>query len=943
MPEDNREYRGAGLLSAVAPVMVLTLVFVIAGISPLGGRLLLSPANADWFDRLCTFRRVLSGGTQDNLFYSLSEGLGADFYRSFAGGLCSPFVLLTGIFPETVMAEALSFVSMARACCTGFFSYLMLSQLCVNEDGSPNNRLGAAIFAVGYASGSSMLLTLFAPEYADAAVFLPLVGAGIGLLCSRGSVMVLLTGMSLFLLCTPALWPVLVAFCVIWYCWCQSIYSPIPQPAPLRRSGAGNLGLLLLCMAIAFGTAAVVMVPYLSAGDEAGGILCTPAEVDVTSLPALLAGMLPGARLSAEGGSGLIPMAFCSTLAPMMLFIYFFDSRRGLLERQIPVFGSAAIILCMLVPALGWLFAGFARPTGQVVACGFLLSALTAGAAARLLSSTAQPDLRLPVWLDAERLERLYRRRGRSGAGVMSVLLAWLAVMLLTIAGSIFNDGFTVGTVMVTSVFVTGFAAFAIAALSGSGKRVGACMLLLLLVCGECIYAGAATLSEQNAPLYSSSQYTLDYNKDNNFIAHMNQEGFFRIRGGNVAQYNRADAPGEMPEATAQLLEVLGIRNGRGWTPVTDALFGVRYVFGEAPQGPYTQLGDGQNTVLWQADHAMPLAYAVSSEMLNLNSYSSNPFTAQNQFITAAAGIQREPFAEAAILERLPAGCYINDGEGGMEIIRNESDASVVFNVAAPVDGALYMCLDDKEMHKESITVGGRELGECTLGEVIFLGSFSRGTTVNVTVSVSTDRLRLEGAYFAQLDRIYSDAALEELCQRQGNKSSAARSGSLGAALTLEEGQIVLFTVPWQNGWTAKVDGEESDVLCAAGALIAVAPGSGAHTIQLVYTPPSFGSSVVISIASILTGLIFACAAEAIRRKREMAVMARLAPRPQSYDRLPEPLPLSPQPAEYDYTLPPEPTPEEQKEQEAISELMGGIAYKYDEYGYGSSSDDFFD
>ena len=940
MRENTRKYRGAGLLAAAAPIMVVTLVFLISGISPLGERLLLCSANAEWFERLCEFHGTLSSGSQGSLFYSFSRGAGTDFYRSFASGLCSPFILLTGFFPQAVLAETLSFITMLRAACAGYFSYLMLSQVCLSSDGVSQNRLSAAVFAAAYGSGSAVLLSFLAPQYADAVVFFPLVGAGLGLICRRGSGVLALVGMTLSLICAPTLWPMLVGFSVVWFSMMQAITSRCPHPHPLlRRSVVENAAVLLFCIAIAFGVSAAVLIPVFSASAELGALIVPMENVDTAKPLDALAGLLPALRpFGEDAGGAIFPVCSTTTLALLLIPVYFFDSRRGLLERQIPVFAIVGGLLCIVIPAFGMLFAAFAEPTGVLVGGGFIIAALSAAAAARTFAADTPISMYLPF------TDNLRSARGRSGARVGSVLLAWALLVVMLVVTLFSNGGFDIGTVVITTVFVTAFAALAITALSGGGRRVGAYILALLLVCGECVYAGASTLSSDGLGLITADSFTQSYNHDATMRLPMTEDGrFFRIRGENVGGTNRFDQHCDYPEATRQLLSVLGISENGGHTPVTDALFGVQFVAGSQPTGSYTQVGDGESISVWRAANTLPLAFVASSEVLALNVYSANPFEAQNQLMTAIAGQERAVFADVSVADRFGTGCFISDDDAGTHIIRNEQGACVTYNLTIPADAHLYMQLADSAHTPARITVGGRELEPTTLGSVTLLGSFSRGATVNITVSVDADRVDLGGAYFALLDRTYCEAAIAELCERQTFEAVKVSGGVCRATVNLGEGQLLLTTLPWQEGWSATVDGRAVDTVCAGGAFVAVNAGAGTHTVTLTYTPPELYVSVIVSLVSLLCALVFIAATEAIRRRRENTAMMTPVPSPmpmQDYPPMPRQSlpPLPPEPDEDIY----EEVFEEDPNEGLIPEMVVGHDELYDEYGYTEDDEDDF-
>ena len=58
------------------------------------------------------------------------------------------------------------------------------------------------------------------------------------------------------------------------------------------------------------------------------------------------------------------------------------------------------------------------------------------------------------------------------------------------------------------------------------------------------------------------------------------------------------------------------------------------------------------------------------------------------------------------------------------------------------------------------------------------------------------------------------------------------------------------FTVPFDRGWTALVDGEEAAVL-DSGSMIAIPVASGDHTLELRYRTPGLYAGAALSLVSL--------------------------------------------------------------------------------------------
>ncbi len=96
---------------------------------------------------------------------------------------------------------------------------------------------------------------------------------------------------------------------------------------------------------------------------------------------------------------------------------------------------------------------------------------------------------------------------------------------------------------------------------------------------------------------------------------------------------------------------------------------------------------------------------------------------------------------------------------------------------------------------------------------------------------------------------------------------------SSGFACTTDYGsdRLVYFTVPWDRGWTAEIDGAQTAVVNSGGMMVLVVP-AGAHQLRFTYRTPGFRAGLAISLASfaVFFGL---CAVGRGRRKTRPAAV----------------------------------------------------------------------
>ncbi len=822
---------GAGMISFAAPFIILIATFALAGIAPFGSSTLLCRYNEQWFAELAQWRRVLDGS--DGLMYTFAQGLGGDFFARWADGSCSPFLLIMMSMDAWSLPQAFTIVTLIRAAFAGVFAFLMLRRF------SGRTPMSAAAFAVAYASGSQFVLSFLAPRYADAAVLLPLAAAGIALLAEKGRATLFFCGATAFLLCCGRLWPLLIFFSVAYFVWCQLVLG-------VHEGLWARMGLFAAPLAASVGAALVTLVPAFSGASDLSSAIYPVREMDTAEFFNIIGSMFSGAFTD----GAVMPLLFCSSITILMVPLYLMNTRLPLGERQVCGLFLLLLTVSMCVPALCWLWLGFSVPTGAVTCCGSVFCLFAVSAAVRL---TAQP-MRVKV---------------------SKVLLAWMIIAGLFLSALIFGSiGFSLSGIIFTAAFMTMYAAITIIALSGHGISAGFCMVILICVGCECAVGGMLGLQSASGqiPLVQTLQLESENKTQqdlNAIITGSEQNGpseFFRTRGAAVTGWNQADADVLYTSELTQLLDVMGISDGKGFTPVTDALFSIKYAVSD-DSSDYPIVGITASHSVQRNDNVLGLCLSTPWNVRDLTSFSSNPFTAQNELISAMAGAERRLFIDAALTGREGEGLSIIETLDGVELVRSAETGIARFTVLVPADGPLYMYLGSRSHQPTSVMVNNSVLAPMDLSAVVFLGRFERGTQLTVTIPMADERLMLKGTWFAVLDTALTDTAMAQLAQQKASYITV-KENTVTCTATVSEGQVLMTTIPWQSGWKAYANGNEVEVICASGALLGVNTGPGIHDIRLVYQPEDFSTYLLLSAVFMFSGFLLTCILDSDRINR---------------------------------------------------------------------------
>ncbi len=120
----------------------------------------------------------------------------------------------------------------------------------------------------------------------------------------------------------------------------------------------------------------------------------------------------------------------------------------------------------------------------------------------------------------------------------------------------------------------------------------------------------------------------------------------------------------------------------------------------------------------------------------------------------------------------------------------------------------------------------------------------------------------------ALLDNLHYDSYTQDCADRRAHSCSVFQMNNAGfhAEITLEKPNLVFFSVPYDDGFTAYVNGEKTDILRVDEGLMAVLCPAGASSIDFVYQAAGLSASRVVTAVAIPVWVVYvACF---VRRKR---------------------------------------------------------------------------
>lgn len=158
-----------------------------------------------------------------------------------------------------------------------------------------------------------------------------------------------------------------------------------------------------------------------------------------------------------------------------------------------------------------------------------------------------------------------------------------------------------------------------------------------------------------------------------------------------------------------------------------------------------------------------------------------------------------------------------------------------------------------------------------------YAGYYHKGDTVTGYIPVATDYVNRVGfeeicgrfrAAYADNDALHELATIvkERPCTVEKIKDSHLRG-----EFTAEAGQLLMFTIPYDEGWTCFIDGKEAEIKQVLGVFMAVDAPTGTHSYEMKFFPVGMKTGIGLSAAALLTTLVY-IPLDSRRRKRADAV-----------------------------------------------------------------------
>ena len=342
--------------------------------------------------------------------------------------------------------------------------------------------------------------------------------------------------------------------------------------------------------------------------------------------------------------------------------------------------------------------------------------------------------------------------------------------------------------------------------------------------------------------------------------------------------------------------------------PSADAFFSIGSLYATGDYSYADFLAEDENITFLKNRSVLPLVFTVRSDANDFDFYSlesasedKNYFEFQNDwyrsmfasfnedfFIPVESGIEEEIINGSAIdlndyqmpdeeisdelqsedessdkfdPDELGVEDLVDYGDSVITVYRINQSLPIILNydITVPNSEELYMNISVPRTNSGSdVYLNGSIIASYSPGtfysSILRLGSYEPGETVRVSVCADRDSFVYMDINFAYFDIDKFESQFEGV-DMDNVSVNEADDGYISFGADVADGQMILTSIPYEEGWEAYVDGLLTSITPYQDALIGLEVPSGYHDVVLKYNPPGLKAGALLSAVGV-AGLI---------------------------------------------------------------------------------------
>ena len=843
-------YRLIWLYSMIVTTIVILIFMTVSGCTPFGSYSLL---NYDAFHQFMAFcselrRKILSG---ESLFYSWNIGMGMNFMAVFAVILNSPFNILLLLFSnEDICISVTLIIVLKIIASSGAMAYFLTERAKDDPDSSRGAGKALLIIALSlaYATCGYVCGYYWNFMWLDVILILPLIVLGMDRLIYKGKPVLYIVALFYSINCSYYLSIMVCMFLVLYFFTYKYESAGDFLKKGIRFAGASILaaGMASLIIIVAYKNIIYSNTSKDSMPDFGwfGNIFYMLKSHYFLSVPII--------SQPEDGDANL----YCGVMCVITLLFYPFVKKISRRERITKTFIVVFLLISMNSTVLNYIWHGLHDQKGVPNRFSFIYTFM--------LIMIAYDTI---VALKKENLKRFV------ASGIIAAMLPIVIYFFNDYNGFVSSKSMLLIALFMSFVYVVVLfvqmynektyliTTFVIAGLIGIEAAIAAVVSLkdndlndtgyyMTYIVSR--YPAIDSVREQEQSLFYREEIA-DNVVDNESIYH-GMKGYSLFSS-------------VVSSDMEMTMRNLGIKNSdisfnyTSNNQFIDDVYGIKYLYSlydDAELETYCDKIYDNNGVVYLNRDALPVGFGVSKELKNLDiSKTGNAAYNQSKFAEYASGVEGlydivtppvELYSQDFELVWDADNSTIRIGSAIANEIATLSELYINYTIEE--EGDYYFNSDFHYLYAVNIAVNQNLLSENeNANQMIHIGNLNPGDTLTIQIQIPLQFLDSVPVYLSKYNKDKEEEAVSRLSQN-GLNVTACSGSTLEGDVTLEDDQMLFLSIPYDNGWTAYVDGKETDIIKLFGTFSGIDMGAGSHHVELKFVSEGFYAGFICTIVS---------------------------------------------------------------------------------------------
>lgn len=886
----NRYY----IIGFFIPVILMYVTYAIFGLYPFGKESVLAlDLNAQYVYYFEALHDAFWG--DGSVFYNWSRNLSGEYMGIIGYYLASPFTLIVMLLPRKWMLTSLLIMILCKigTASVTFNYYLQKSR--------KMEPLQATLFSILYALMAYMVIQTIDPMWLDGVVFLPLIALGVEYLVDDGRKLNYIIPIAMMFIANFYIGYMIGIFTAFYFIF----YLFLGSETKRRKIGE----YFYICCNFAISTLVSLMLsvfmilPVYNALQLGKFDFTEPDFSFATQFEPLdIIGQLLICQYDSVNVQGS-PEIYCGILTLVLLPLFFLNSKIDIRSKVGYGFLTAVMFFSMYIKPVDMLWHGGQVPNWLPYRYSFIVSFILLSMAAQAfkhidgiklghIGGTFFGVLALVLYISTNNYEHL----DIITSIWLTIGLAAVYLVLLYIHAQKAQNG-SPSKLLIPILLICAV----------SGELLYNNLHTIKDVDEEVAYSSR----ESYEMFVQSGKAAADLMKKRDNGLYRAEKTYTRCVNDNLAFGLKGitHSSSVMNAKTLNFIETLGYctrsyySRYEGSTVLSDSLLGIKYVLdrGDAParssvHGSYVKVEDytykdkddkdsngnpKEKTIsIYENPDALSIGYMADDDILRIDHLGNdNPFNSQSVLLSTLTGNTEfdaagqiagvnEYYTRIDTGEPVLGAVTVSSYNGQPTYTKMDSgDPTIDYRFTATEAKEVFMFLKTENEQGVNLWLGTWDEAsndyyfqpggygtyfETKNYSIISLGTFEVGTKVCMRLTVDNDQnatiIKEPFFYYYNPEVFQQDIAQLKDAQLNVTKYN---DRYIKGTVTASEGEILFTSIPYQDGWTVKVDGKKVEPIEVVKAMIGVELEPGEHTVTFSYTPPGFTVGVVLFILGI--------------------------------------------------------------------------------------------